>query len=124
MNAFKLPIDNAWEAVERHLEENEQLGSAVFKLSQYNVGHHSNYVLIASTGSDGKKDIYAAAESNEEPVHLHKPSELFVLADKHYLGLPVKNAHQAGAVIHVLEDAAKNGISVIQAINYIADRVK
>lgn len=124
MIAFKLPIDNAWEVVERHLTQTDMFGTATFQLSEYNVGIHRNYALLASSGLGGKRFISVAVEvtDNDDVIHLHEPARLFHLTKK-YIGLPVANAHQAGAVIHVIEDAAKNGVDVIEAFNYVADKV-
>jgi hypothetical protein len=118
---IRLPIDAAWEQSIRHTAYGAP-GAVQVTLSKYKIGVHRNYSLVAVNYVNAEPKIFAAVQvADDDPVTLKHPAEELNVYGR-FIGIPVKNAHQAGTVIHVIEDAAKNGMHAVEAVNYIASR--
>lgn len=116
-----LPIDKAWDEVSRHTVYGTP-GAVQVTLSKYNIGVHRNLSLISVNYVNAAPKIFAAVEvSEDDAVTLKHPAEELNVHGR-FIGIPVKNAKQAGAVFHVVEDAAKHGMHAVEAVNYIAER--
>jgi hypothetical protein len=119
---INLPMDNAWKEATAMPATGEP-GAVVLRLDKYNIGRNGKYALIVDMETSL---IYAAVEHDAKIKidHLHSPAMLFNILGIRYAGVLVGNAHQAGAVIHVIDDAIANQQNVIDIVNAIALKIE
>lgn len=127
---YKLPLEKAWDYVMLQIDAKDDIhiGYTVHQLDEY-ITSIGKYALIVSVQSTKRPVVFITVKDElvkSDDQHIHRYDNVLDvnIGSKRYLGVAVQNAMQAGAVIRVLEDAYKERVNIIQAINYIADRTR